>query len=69
MAPRGLVHSVESALEADQTRTLYAVEYASYPANVWRVRAIAVRELEHVPLIWKQPPHPTLSPSEGERVA
>jgi len=41
---RGLVYSVESALEAGQTRTLYAVEYASDPAKVWRVRAIGMRE-------------------------
>jgi len=48
---RGLVSSVGSALEAGQTRTLYAVEYASDPANVSRVRAIVVRELKELQTI------------------
>jgi zinc protease len=48
---RGLVYSVESALEAGQTRSLYAVEYASDPINVSEVRAIVVRELKELQTI------------------
>jgi zinc protease len=41
----GLVYNVESVLEAGETRTLFAVFYASDPPNVSRAKALVERDL------------------------
>ena len=44
----GLVYSIDSALQAGKTRSVYSVEYASDPQNVSRVHTMIERELQQM---------------------
>ncbi len=44
----GLVYSIDSSLQADKTRSVYSVEYASDPQNVSRVHEMIERELQQM---------------------
>jgi zinc protease len=44
----GLVYSIDSAVQAGKTRSIYTISFASDPQNVSRVHAMVERELENM---------------------